>query len=119
MRTKRRVFLGALGLGALGALGVRVLAQPAPPVVKIHAKKFDYTPNEIRLQKGVPIVFELTVEEVEMGFNLPDFKLRTDIVPDRVIQLPFVPDRAGTFTFYCDVFCGLGHEDMAGTLIVE
>jgi cytochrome c oxidase subunit 2 len=29
------------------------------------------------------------------------------------------PDKAGSFTFFCDIFCGDGHEDMEGTLVVE
>jgi cytochrome c oxidase subunit II len=27
-------------------------------------------------------------------------------------------DKAGSFVFLCDVFCGSGHEDMSGTLVV-
>ena len=119
MNTRRRVLLGAVGLGGLGLLGVRAFAQPAAQVVKVAAKKFDYTPNEIRLKKGAPVVFELTSADVVMGFNIPDFKTRTDIIPGKVTRLAFTPDRAGKFVFMCDVFCGSGHEDMNGTLIVE
>jgi cytochrome c oxidase subunit 2 len=118
MQTRRRVLLAAVGLGGLGILGVRAFAQPAPQVIKVAAKKFDFTPGEIRLKKGVPVVFELTSTDVVMGFNIPDFKIRTDIIPGKVTQLPFTPDRAGKFVFMCDVFCGSGHEDMNGTLIV-
>jgi cytochrome c oxidase subunit II len=35
-----------------------------------------------------------------------------------VSTLRLTPDKTGTFTFACDVFCGSGHEDMTGTLIV-
>jgi cytochrome c oxidase subunit II len=119
MPTRRGILLGAIGLGGLGMLGVRVSAQPAAPIIKIAAKKFDFTPGEIRLKKGVPVIFELTTVDVVMGFNIPDFKIRTDIIPGKATQLPFTPDRAGKFVFMCDVFCGSGHEDMAGTLIVE
>jgi cytochrome c oxidase subunit II len=119
VQTRRRILLGALGLGGLGILGARALAQPAPLVVKVAAKKFDFTPSEIRLKKGVPVVFELTTTDTVMGFSIPDFKVRADIIPGKVTQLPFTPDRAGKFAFLCDVFCGSGHEDMQGTLIVE
>jgi cytochrome c oxidase subunit 2 len=53
-----------------------------------------------------------------MGFNLPDFKVRADIVPEKVTRVTFVPDKTGTFTILCDVFCGTGHEQMQGTLTV-
>ena len=33
--------------------------------------------------------------------------------------LRFTADKAGRFDFLCDVFCGDGHEDMSGTLIVD
>jgi cytochrome c oxidase subunit 2 len=33
--------------------------------------------------------------------------------------LQLTPDKSGTFTFLCDVFCGTGHEEMSGTLIVS
>jgi len=29
-----------------------------------------------------------------------------------------VPDKTGTFTFVCDIFCGTGHEEMDGTIEV-
>jgi len=45
-----------------------------------------------------------------MGFNLPDFNLRADIVPDKVTRVRLVPDKTGTFTFLCDIFCGARHE---------
>jgi cytochrome c oxidase subunit II len=50
--------------------------------------------------------------------NIPDFKVRADIVPGTVSKLTFTPDKAGTFPFLCDIFCGDGHEAMSGTLIV-
>jgi heme/copper-type cytochrome/quinol oxidase subunit 2 len=34
------------------------------------------------------------------------------------MPLSFTPDKAGTFTFLCDVFCGDGHEGMSGRLVV-
>ena len=29
-----------------------------------------------------------------------------------------MPDKTGKFTFSCDVFCGDGHEEMTGTIVV-
>jgi cytochrome c oxidase subunit 2 len=53
-----------------------------------------------------------------MGFNLPDYGVRTDIVPGQEAVLRFVADKPGHFTFLCDVFCGNGHENMSGELVV-
>ena len=118
IRSRRRL-LSAVAVAAAGAVvGVRALGQAEENVVRIRAKKFEYMPAEVTLKLGVPVVFELTSEDVNMGFNLPDFKLRTDVIPGKVARLPFTPDRTGTFDFYCDIFCGDGHEDMSGKLQV-
>jgi len=53
------------------------------------------------------------------GFKMPNFGIRTAIVPGETTKVTFKPDKAGSFAFFCDVFCGDGHEDMGGTLIVE
>jgi cytochrome c oxidase subunit 2 len=41
-----------------------------------------------------------------------------DIVPGKVATLRVTADKAGSFVFLCDIFCGTGHEEMSGTLIV-
>lgn len=97
---------------------VAVHAAPRPKVIKISAKRFDYTPGNLKLKKGQPVIFELTSRDVMMGFNLPDFSLRADMVPEKVTRVQFIPDKAGTFTFLCDIFCGTGHEEMHGTVTV-
>ena len=108
-------------LVAMISIGVYVAAQSAEPaeqVIKITARKFNYTPAEVRLKKGAPVILEFKTLDVVMGFNLPDFNVRADIVPDKVTRLRLVPDKTGTFVFLCDVFCGAGHEAMNGKLIV-
>jgi cytochrome c oxidase subunit 2 len=106
---------------ALIALGVFIAAQSAQPaekVIRITAKRFNYTPAELTLKKGVPVILEFTTLDVFMGFNLPDFKVRADLVPGKATRVRLVPDQVGTFIFLCDVFCGAGHEEMNGKLHV-
>jgi cytochrome c oxidase subunit 2 len=117
--TRRRLTmaLGGLLLGA-GTLGLRATAQPKEQVIKITARRFTYTPNKLTLKKGVPVVLELTTADVLMGFSAPDFDIRADIIPGRVATVRLVPDKVGSFTFLCDIFCGSGHETMNGTITV-
>ncbi len=116
MRIDRRRFMVAAGMGALAA--GTTLAAPQARVVKIAVKRSKCMPEVVKLKKGEPVVFELTTQDVVMGMNIPDFKVRSDIIPGKTMKPAFTPDRAGTFTFVCDVFCGEGHEGMAGTLVV-
>ena len=109
--------LGGLLLGA-ATIGLRAAAQPGEQVVKILARRFTYTPNKLSLKRGVPVVLELTSADVLMGFNAPDFDVRADIIPGQTARVRLVPDKVGTFTFLCDIFCGSGHETMSGTITV-
>ena len=96
-------------------------AKADPPdeqVIKITAKKFEYSPREITLKKGVPATLELTSLDRLHGFNCPDLKIRSDIKPGNVNKVNFTPDKTGSFEFHCDIFCGSGHEGMTGTIIV-
>ena len=117
MDSKRRgVLAGAVALAAAG-LGVRALAGER--VVKVVARKFVFLPNEIALEVGVPVVFELTSPDIVMGFHAPELNLRQPIIPGETARVRFTPDRKGTFPFLCDIFCGEGHEGMSGKIVVS
>ena len=112
------VAAAALAAGAVTTFLAAEAAQPKEKVIKIVAKRFKYTPGKLTVKKGTPVILEFTSEDVAMGFNLPDFNLRSDMLPGKVLRVRFVPDKTGTFTFLCDIFCGTGHEEMHGQLAV-
>jgi cytochrome c oxidase subunit II len=94
-------------------------AEQPEQVIKISAKKFEYSPSEIRVKKGIPVVLELTSLDRLHGFNCPPLGIRSDITPGQIARVRFTPMQSGTFVFFCDVFCGEGHEDMSGKIMVE
>jgi cytochrome c oxidase subunit II len=116
--SSRRTCLAATAALALGSAAVVASTKPKPRVIKVVAKKFEFVPEEIRVRNGETVTLQFTAPEVPMGFKLADFNLRADIVPGKVVSLDLTPDKTGSFTFLCDVFCGTGHEEMSGTLIV-
>ena len=121
--SRRRWMAGALGLGALPALTLlaqRAAAQmPEAQVVKVTAKRFIYTPAELRVKAGVPIVLEFTSVDFVHGFNMPDLNVRADLPPGRVTRVTLPASKPGTYDFLCDNFCGDGHETMHGRMVVE
>jgi len=92
---------------------------PAPTVVTIHAQRFKFTPSTVTLKLGAPVVLELYADDIEHGFDASEVGLEADVFPGKPVRLPFTPHKAGRFDFHCDVFCGSGHEDMTGELVVE
>lgn len=111
--------LAVVAVFGASSMAAYVSAKPAEQVIKVVSKKFDFSPNEIKLKKGVPVILEFTTLDVVMGFSVPDLGARVDIIPGQVSRLRLVPDKVGTFPFVCDIFCGSGHEDMTGTIIVS
>ena len=113
---KRRMFL-LLPFFA-GAAWAEGPEMREPRVIAVRAKKFDYTPSEITVKVGEPVVLEFSTEDVHMGFDAPGLGLSADIVPGKPVRVPFTAAKSGSFDFACDVFCGSGHEEMSGVIKV-
>jgi cytochrome c oxidase subunit 2 len=96
-----------------------VFADQQEQVIKMTAKKFEYSPQEITLKKGVPAILEITALDRLHGFTCPDLAIRADLLPGKVTRIRFTPQKTGSFSFHCDIFCGDGHEDMSGTITIK
>jgi cytochrome c oxidase subunit 2 len=108
--------------GAAMVCAIALIASPAladgVQVVKISAKKFEFTPSQITVKKNVPVVLQLTSQDRTHGIAISALNLRADIPPGKVTELKFTPQKSGDLKFYCDVFCGEGHDNMEGTIKV-
>ena len=114
----RRLFT-ALLIGSAAGGAARLLAAETGREVAVAASKFEFTPDTVKAKVGETLTFVLTSLDRIHGFKMPEFGLRADIVPDQETRVTITPTKAGSFVFFCDIFCGDGHEDMSGTLIVE
>lgn len=121
-RKKRVLIAGALLMSAIIISGLTLYARASTRLaereIQITAKKFDFAPDTITLKKGEPVVLVVSSQDRKHGFNLRAFGIRADVNPGATARIPFTPDKTGKFTFSCDVFCGEGHEDMTGTIVV-
>ena len=87
-------------------------------VIQITASQFKYEPETITLKKGEPVILEFHTLDRKHGFKLGALDLHADINPGEVARVAFTPEKVGRFVFACDNFCGSGHEEMDGTLVV-
>ena len=63
-------------------------------------------------------MLEITALDFPHGFFIPDLKIRADLVPASLVRVDLKFDREGVYEFICDNFCGSGHEEMAGKIVV-
>jgi cytochrome c oxidase subunit 2 len=60
----------------------------------------------------------LTSEDVIHDFGLPDFRIKRDVLPNRLDAIWLNAERPGTYRLFCNQFCGTDHAAMVGSVIV-
>lgn len=94
----------------------------SPQKVTIDVEMFQYgfEPDPIVVKKGQEVTLRLTSRDVAHGIAIPEFDVFSDRVsPGEEATVTFVADKAGTYYFNCNTYCGSGHGGMIGKLVVE
>jgi len=79
----------------------------------IKASRFSYAPDVIRVNKGDSVKIIIDNTDTLHGIRIPDLDLRANEV------IEFTADEIGEFDFFCTNYCGEGHGEMGGKIIVE
>ncbi len=96
-------------------------AQTSPSVKQftIEASQWQFSPDTITVNKGDTVQITLVNKDVSHGISIPDFGFDLKAGAGENATGQFTADKAGTFGFRCNVFCGEGHKEMTGTLVVK
>ena len=86
--------------------------------IEITAKRFEYTPPEITVKKGEPVILIIKSLDVAHGLRFRELNLNAKVDKGGTAELEFTPDKTGDFVGHCSVFCGSGHGAMTLTLHV-
>jgi len=116
------VLLGGLAIGAPDA--------PEPPAgadtgdkspvkkVKMYARNWEWTPDEIRVKQGTRVIIDFVSEDASHAFELKAYKIKVNLPQGKRAQVEFVADKAGTFAWRCSRPCGNGCPKMKGQFVV-
>jgi len=127
---------GVLVVGVALRAGAQVKTEEPVQVVEMTAKKYAYSPEEIRVKKGTRVHLKIratdrthgfkiqlypegTPEKGEPGLRIADNQINFKLEENQERTIEFVAERPGTYIFRCSVFCGMGHRGMNGKVIVE
>lgn len=94
-------------------------ADEPTPVVSITARKFAFTPDQVTLKAGAPAIIELTSLDRQHGFACPGLGIDAVVDPGVIKQVRVTNPKPGLYPFHCSIFCGEGHSNMTGKLIVR
>src|SRR5712692_10440272 len=94
-RSLRLLIAGALSLILLALLYGPASAQnnPRQPVeIKVTARRFEFDPRTITVQKGQPVRLVITSADVDHGFAIKEFNVSVKIEAKRTRIVEFTPD---------------------------
>ncbi len=97
-------------------------AQGGEPIdVYLMAMRFYYHPTVLRLERGVPYRFRMMSMDVNHGASIhTGFAGHIMRRPAQTMsEMVMTFTEPGEFMIYCTVYCGVGHSQMKGKIIVE
>lgn len=74
--------------------------------------------NTLHVPLGKPVRLILTSQDVIHDFFIPAFRVKQDVVPGRYTTEWFQATKLGEYHLFCAQYCGTGHAQMVGTVIV-
>jgi cytochrome c oxidase subunit 2 len=87
-------------------------------VVKVAARRYQFTPKRIVVREGENVRLEVTSSDVTHGMAIRDFGVSRELPKGKTQEIAFTADKPGRHEFHCFVFCGLGHGKMKGEIVV-
>lgn len=87
--------------------------------VNVVAAMWSYDPGEIVVPEGSSVDFFLTSKDVVHGFDIEKKGVNLMAVPGAVNKTTVTFEEAGTYRIVCHEFCGAGHQNMMGKVIVK
>ena len=95
-------------------------AASAPREIPVVAKRFSFEPARVEVTEGERIRLVVTSEDGVHGLEIKKFRVNKKIPRgrDKVTTIDFVASAPGEYPILCSEYCGDGHEEMKGMLVV-
>lgn len=98
--------------------GIPVVAPPPGKDIYLLARVWQWSPV-LKLKKGETYRFHISSVDLQHGFSLQPMNMNFMALPGYDYVLTITPTKAGEFYIICNEFCGIGHHNMVGKIIVE
>ena len=97
--------------------------EPEAKVFEVVAKRFEFEPSTIEVTEGDRVRLLVRSADGPHGVEIKQLKVKKAVPRakpgDSPVTIEFTASSAGEFPILCSEYCGKGHEDMKGTLIVR
>ena len=93
--------------------------QDTPREIDVVARRFAFEPARIEVAVGERVRLRVVSADGVHGFEIKKFKVKKEIPRGTTpVVIEFTASEAGEFPILCSEYCGDGHEDMQGQLVV-
>ncbi len=112
------------GMGSSGSEGsfplpsTEVVNGVTERTIHMGVRQYEWDPKVIRAKQGELVRLIIHNADVKHGIAIPELGVNEDIPPDGAV-VTFTATKKGTFGFLCSVYCGVGHGEMQGEIIIE
>ena len=117
----------------LALFSYRVLADIERPhgdemIVEVTARQYawefyyptsDIQSNELHIPLGRQVLLKMRSTDVIHAFWVPEFRIKKDVMPDRITEARITGVQLGTYPVVCTELCGAGHAVMRGQVVVQ
>jgi cytochrome c oxidase subunit II len=94
-------------------------APPQPRTIPIVASRFAFEPARVEVTEGERVRLVVSSADGVHGLEIKKFKVNKKVPRGgEAVTIDFVASAPGEYPILCSEYCGNGHADMTGTLVV-
>jgi cytochrome c oxidase subunit 2 len=114
------IVLAGVLAGAVTAQASSLQAVPSGPRdIEVVARRYAFEPAEIEVAEGETVRLLVRSADGPHGIEIKPFKVKKEIPRGaEPVVIEFTATTAGRFPILCSEYCGEGHGDMKGALVV-
>ena len=90
------------------------VAETPLRVINISAARWEFTPSVIRAKQGEKVLIKVNNTDTTHNFSVPKLGMNSN-----TNEFMLETSEKGEFEFFCANFCGSGHGEMKGIIIIE
>lgn len=87
--------------------------------IHMGVRQYVWEPATITAKKGELVRLIIHNADVMHGLVIPDLGVMEGDIPPEGAVIEFIASKVGTFEFFCSVWCGEGHMEMRGKIVIQ
>jgi heme/copper-type cytochrome/quinol oxidase subunit 2 len=90
-----------------------------PITVELEVFQFGFDPETVEVMAGQEVTLIVSSQDTGHSLTIASLGIHIEAQPGSPGEQTFTVDEPGEYTWDCKVYCGSGHSDMHGTLVVK